>query len=170
MSMRNLCNDKITIQKASGEVLGPFQAQLSPGKAIIPGGNIDIEEEDKVLRELPTGKVESYTAMEVNYNAGVRNRRLQHYSLRIQKDSSLLKAMPQPSTNINITGSQGVPIGDYNTQNVRTVLEAMVSQIDQADAPDKDKTEAKSRLKAFLTHPLVTGILGGAAGGLASLL
>ena len=43
-----------------------------------------------------------------------------------------------------------------------------VQRIESSDAPLHERAEAKSRLAAFLTHPLVGSVLGGVAGGLVS--
>jgi hypothetical protein len=43
---------------------------------------------------------------------------------------------------------------------LKTALGDMIEQIDRSGAPDADKAEAKSKLKAFLEHPLVSAIAG----------
>jgi hypothetical protein len=71
--------------------------------------------------------------------------------------------------NISITQSQGVQIGNQNIQSISTTIEQLVSGIDSLTAPEQDKKEAKSRLKAFLEHPLVVSIIGNLAGKLSGL-
>jgi hypothetical protein len=51
-------------------------------------------------------------------------------------------------------------IGDHNTQNIEIVFKELVEKIDNADAPEKEKQEAKNRLQTFLEHPLVGTALG----------
>lgn len=51
-------------------------------------------------------------------------------------------------------------IGNHNIQNIEHVLTSIIEQIENAEAPEKDKQEAKSRLKAFLEHPLTSVALG----------
>jgi hypothetical protein len=64
---------------------------------------------------------------------------------------------------ISIIQSQGVQIGDSNVQNISYVIENFITRIEQASASEEEKKEAKSKLKAFLEHPLVTSVLGGLA-------
>jgi len=65
------------------------------------------------------------------------------------------------SRHISVQHSSNVQIGDSNVQ--RVSIEEVVSAIDHSNAPDAEKAEAKSRLKKFLEHPLVTSIAGGLA-------
>jgi len=54
-------------------------------------------------------------------------------------------------------------IGNNNTQNIENVFASIIEQIDEADATDKEKQEAKSRLGKFLRHPVVVASLGATA-------
>lgn len=74
------------------------------------------------------------------------------------------------NTSINLTGSQHVQIGDHNVQhNQVVVFRDLVSKIEKSDATPAEKAEAKSRLSAFLEHPLVTAVAGGLAASLGPL-
>lgn len=68
--------------------------------------------------------------------------------------------------NISISQSQGVQIGDGNVQSISNIIEQLIWKIDNSNYTEAEKIEAKSRLKSFLEHPLVTSIIGGLAGGL----
>ena len=63
---------------------------------------------------------------------------------------------------INITGSQNVVVGDNNhvSQSVRDLLRL----VEDAPGTPEQKAEAKSLLRKFLEHPLVTSVAGGAIG------
>lgn len=50
--------------------------------------------------------------------------------------------------------------GNNNTQNIENIFTTIIEKIDQANAADTDKQEAKSRLMAFLEHPLTNTALG----------
>jgi hypothetical protein len=50
--------------------------------------------------------------------------------------------------------------GNNNTQNIENILTSIIEKIDQAGASESEKQEAKSRLKAFLEHPLTNTALG----------
>ncbi|WP_077999876.1 hypothetical protein [Edwardsiella tarda] len=61
-------------------------------------------------------------------------------------------------------------VGSGNIQNIQSVFSYLLQQIDDADASEDEKNEAKGSLKKFLSHPLVTAVVGGMAGGLPGLL
>jgi hypothetical protein len=49
-------------------------------------------------------------------------------------------------------------------------IEQLIIKLNNIDASDEEKHEAKSRLRSFIEHPLVTSIVGGILGNLPSLL
>ncbi|WP_455828528.1 hypothetical protein [Pseudomonas capeferrum] len=61
-------------------------------------------------------------------------------------------------------------VGNHNVQNVHTVFTQLLQKIDESEATDEEKAEAKGRLSAFLEHPLVGAIVGGLAGSLPGLM
>lgn len=63
---------------------------------------------------------------------------------------------------ITVTGSNGVVIGDSNTQMLHLQMDKLVQAINDASVPEAEKAEAKSRLRAFLELPLVSTLVGGA--------
>lgn len=69
---------------------------------------------------------------------------------------------------LNIHGP--AQVGNSNTQNIHTVFNQLVQQIEASSATDEEKQEAKSRLAKFLEHPLVGSIVGGLAGSLPGLM
>ena len=69
-----------------------------------------------------------------------------------------------------INASGATQIGNYNTQNIERVFSELIEKIDASDAPETEKQEAKSRLIAFLEHPLVGTALGLGGSILTSLL
>jgi hypothetical protein len=54
-------------------------------------------------------------------------------------------------------------------QNIHNAFNQLLQRIDDAQASDADKAEAKSRLAKLLEHPLVGSVLGGVAGSLGGL-
>ena len=64
------------------------------------------------------------------------------------------------STHYSIQSSSGVQIGNANKQGDSVNLSQVIDAINNSAAPAKDKAEAKSRLLAFLKHPLVTTLVG----------
>lgn len=51
-------------------------------------------------------------------------------------------------------------IGNHNTQSIEIVFNELIEKIDNVDAPEEEKQEAKNRLQKFLEHPLVGTALG----------
>ncbi len=67
---------------------------------------------------------------------------------------------------ITITGSTNTVIGNANSLVITQNIEALLRVIDDSKGSSREKDEAKSLLKKFLAHPLITAIAGGAAGAL----
>ena len=65
------------------------------------------------------------------------------------------------SKTYNVSSSHNVQIGDGNIQDVKISLEKLIGAINDSTAGEAEKAEAKSRLKKFLEHPLVSSIAGG---------
>ena len=59
---------------------------------------------------------------------------------------------------VNANGA--TQIGNNNTQNIENVFTSIIEQIDQTNAPEAQKQEAKSLLQQFLEHPLAGTIVG----------
>lgn len=82
------------------------------------------------------------------------------------EDSPLRIEMPV-TQNINISHSQGIQVGDHNTQNIVSAIESIIHEIEASDASPAEKAEAKSKIKDAITHPLTAATFGA---GLAKLL
>ncbi len=67
------------------------------------------------------------------------------------------------SQNITITDSSHVQIGNSNAQDVHIDIGKILTAINKSNATDGEKEEAKSLLRSFLSHPLVSAIVGGIA-------
>ena len=63
---------------------------------------------------------------------------------------------------INVSGSTNVVVGDNNT--VNQSVQELLRAIDQTRGTTEQKAEAKTLLKQFLEHPLVSAVAGGAIG------
>jgi len=165
-----MCNTEIRLIKANGETQGPFKCAFAREKIELFDIDFGGEEGDSIVRSLPNGREESYTIEEVHFEESF------HaipacYSIYVRKDSSL-KQRPRTgnTTNVNITGSHGIQVGDHNTQSITRNLTSIVNEIDSSDASQEEKEEAKSRLAKFLEHPLTCSILGGAVAGAVGLV
>jgi hypothetical protein len=73
------------------------------------------------------------------------------------------------SHNITFNSAANVQIGNQNTQSVVQTFNSIIEKINSSAASPEEKAEAKSLLKAFIEHPLVSSVIGGVAGGLVGL-
>lgn len=166
----DLQKDSVFIVKATGSRAGPYKTALSKDSASIFDASLDVDDGDKLVRTLPNGKEESYTIVQADFSQGLHGIP-PHYNLKLTKDSAIKQtASLAKHTTIHINHSTGVQVGDHNTVNIQNALTELIQRIEQTGATGAEKEEAKSRLSAFLAHPLVTSILGGAVGGLTKLL
>ncbi len=74
-----------------------------------------------------------------------------------------LSVVLDQSSHISVTSSQNVQIGNHNVQRFNGYMKQIIQAIDNYPGGEKQKAEAKSLLKKFLEHPLVTAIVGGLA-------
>jgi RIP homotypic interaction motif len=169
-AFRSMLKDTVFIVKSTGSRLGPYKAAVTPSSIIIMESSIDADEGDHVAREIPSGKEEMYLILSADFSQGLRSIP-PSYTLKVRKTTALSPIAPSfKSTTINIHNSTGVQVGDYNTQQIQATFNELVEKINQSSASITEKTEAKSLLVAFLAHPLVTSVLGGAAGAVLGTL
>lgn len=162
----DMTNDKVFIIKASGERLGPYNSALSPESCTIFDKSLDVDHGDTIARPLPNGKEEHYTVLRADFREdfhGIPG----GYDLQLQKEQQIHKAPSSVVNNVSISHSTGVQVGDHNVQNMQNAFIALEKAIDAQNASPESKTDAKTRLKALLQHPLVVAILGGAVGAVA---
>ena len=67
--------------------------------------------------------------------------------------------------------AHNIQAGNNNTQN-NTIsnIQSIIRDIEASNGTSSEKQEAKSRLAAFLEHPLVTNVAGGAVGAIITSL
>ena len=159
-----LCNEEVRLQNANGDVSGPFRCVITAKGIQIFAESLDVSEGDKAMRALPNGRIETYRVLDVRFT-----NRLElvpaFYFLTTEREGSLLPKPGSAGTNITISNSHGFQIGDHNVQNIVTSFELLIDAINKSPIPEA-KTEAKSRLKSLLEHPLVATALGEAVKGL----
>lgn len=85
------------------------------------------------------------------------------------EDSPIRMEFPV-TQNIHISHSQGIQVGNHNTQNLVSALEGLIQEIEASDSSSAEKAEAKGRLRTFLQHSLTAAIVGPAATKLLDLL
>lgn len=67
---------------------------------------------------------------------------------------------------VNISGSSNVVVGNNNQQTITHSVQELVKVIEASAGTPKEKEEAKGRLRAFLEHPLLAAVAGGAISAL----
>jgi len=67
---------------------------------------------------------------------------------------------------IKVSGSSNVQIGNGNVQEIQVHLQTLISKIDESSGSEEEKKDAKSLLRRFVEHPLVSSVAGGLAGGI----
>lgn len=68
------------------------------------------------------------------------------------------------SQTIHISGSSNFQVGNGNTQEIQAGVSILISAIENSESPPQQKEEAKTLLRKFLEHPLVSSVAGGAIG------
>jgi hypothetical protein len=170
MIFDSLMGDEIYVESPSGELVGPVKSSVQGKKVFINDVNLVIEEGGKILRPLPNGKAESHSILQVDFHKDPSGGSLSHFEITTRKDSSLVSSPSPSSTTINISNSHGIQIGDGNVQSIITSFETLAKAINGSNAPEEQKKDVKTKLKAFLSHPLTSSVLGSATGKLIEML
>lgn len=163
MSLNSFPKEHARVEKQDETVVGPYKATFAGDTIIVWDEKADIEEGDTMLRALPNGKDERSFVTEAKFFQSMRSIKA-HYQIKFTKVG--MSKMKPPSHTINIHGAQSIQIGDHNTQNIINSIQALKNQIESSNSTPEQKEEAKSLLSQFISHPLVTSLLGAAAGSL----
>ncbi|MCS4265289.1 hypothetical protein [Serratia sp. BIGb0163] len=151
-------NENAFILKTNNERKGPYKAKFAGDTVIINDKMADIDDGDTVIRTLPSGKEEHKIINKVNFYDTKIGGFGPHFQLKVGS----AKTMPAQSTqNINIHGGN-VQIGNNNRQEITNSIETINNIINNSQASDEEKKEAKNLLAKLAEHPLVTSIVGGA--------
>ncbi|MFV3372473.1 RIP homotypic interaction motif-containing protein [Pseudomonas sp. NY15435] len=157
-----MMKDEVFIVGSDQSKQGPFRTAFANKEISIFDETLDVSEGDKVIRELPNGKEEIYTVTEVSFSSGLKTIG-PHYTLKLSKDMAIRSAVPKSTTNhITIQHSNGIQIGDHNTQHLQMVLEEVLQRIEDSGASRAEVEEVKNILTSFLKHPLTVSVVGAA--------
>jgi hypothetical protein len=163
----DFCTDEVQIQNSAGELSGPHKCAIGKGTITIFDKTVDVTDGDTAFRSLPNGKAEKYDVLDVAFSNEFHGIPA-HFDLTVHRQGSLVPIPGSKVTQISISNSHGIQIGDHNIQNIVTGLSQLIDAIEASDSPKKK--EAKSRLKAFLEHPLTSKLLGEAVQSLLKAL
>ncbi|AKP89332.1 RIP homotypic interaction motif-containing protein [Achromobacter ruhlandii] len=161
----DLSNADVYVQKSDGSRTGPYRGTLSAKSLIVKNKDFDVEEGDHIVRKLPNGREESYLVLSAQFYNGMGGIPA-NWQLTIEKTTALRSPNAASSTTVNIHDSTGIQVGNNNLMNFQVAINEMIKKIDDSNSSPEEKAEAKSRLQAFLTHPLVISIAGGIASAL----
>ena len=162
-----LCTDVVFVIKRDGRRVGPYSAVVDRNEITVPNTKMDVEDGDLIEREMPNGRNEQYEVLEATLH---QHPVLGSWSLSVRKSTSKLPDPRDRAPRINVTNSAGVQIGDNNQQTIALAFEQLIRDIDNADANDHVRRDAKQKLKDFLAHPLVGSIMGSVASAIAAKL
>lgn len=152
--------EQVDVEARGGVITGPYKALFS-GTTIILDSLADVDEGTIVIRTLPSGRKERCHVTEYEFCRGMDSIKA-HYQVTFRKGEKAESL--KPGNTFNIHEGQ-VQIGDHNTQNIVNALQALKDRIDGSpDGPERE--EAGGLFRRLVTHPLITSVLGGLAGGI----
>jgi hypothetical protein len=100
-----------------------------------------------------------------NANINLFNRKIDNLINEIKKidnNRKLDKTRNKSNMEISISGSgHNIQIGDENKIIIKNAINTLRDTIDNSDATEEDKKEAKSLLNKVLEHPIIAAIVGG---------
>jgi len=155
-------HDTVYIVNSEGYRHGPYKTSLSPTSAFIFKDDIDINEGDTLTRFVGN-KEERYVIRLAHFTQTPDRDIPSHWNLTLEKESAIpSKTAAQAGSTYHISHSTGFQAGNNNNLTIQNAIAELIQRIDDANDTEESKTDAKGRLNAFLSHPLVTTIVGGA--------
>jgi len=152
------------VEKNNGDVLGPYSATFTSEAIIVWDETADVEEGDVILRTLPSGRDERSNIEDAQFYQKVSSIPA-HYKIKFTKGAKKVMNEKQPA-NITIGSAGSVQIGDNNSQSIVNNFNTLIEKINESQATEEEKVEAKNLLSKLISHPLIVSILGAAAGAL----
>src|SRR5262245_63238297 len=123
---KELLNDKVFVQKKTGEKRGPFDTAVTTDKgrlqAPIFDESLDVEVGDTLLRPLPDGREETFEIVDVQFTRGLE-------SIPSSWDLTLSKGCLRAKTStitMNISNSQGIQICYMNIHQIVSRLQGVM--------------------------------------------
>lgn len=150
-------NDFVYLNRTDGESHGPYRCGFTAPDLHLSYSELDVEDGDTLIRELPGGKVATYLVDSWEYYApfgGIPA----SYKLTLVKagrEAASASAPVSTTNHITIQNSQGIQIGDNNVQQLTAAVENLVAALNAMHAPEEEKREATNKLRELLENPLV---------------
>jgi hypothetical protein len=133
---------------------------------------VDFVAGGRIERRLPSGRIERLFIEQPQFRSGMGGiPDSWELVVRTEQDraqsahDSLNRVQP-----VVVTNSTNVQVGNNNSISLQDAVSQVVSKIDASTAGTAEKAEAKSRLAAFLKHPLVVSLFGAVLGGVADAM
>ncbi len=152
MNFMHVCNDRVTLQKITGEKYENFLAHVQDDFILVPDDSVAIDEGDRFIRDLPHGRQEIYEVINPRYYGKGIGATQPHYQLdvrKILKSNNEARARGNSGHTIQITGnnspvtinSNGNLINiDTNTINDENIFEKLREHISKSvDEENKEK-------------------------------
>jgi hypothetical protein len=86
-------------------------------------------------------------------------------AISVERSKNYTDNSQQPNITIG-TINGPAQIGNNNTQNIESVFEYILTEIDNSKASIREKAEAKSLLQKALAHPITSSIIGASVGAI----
>lgn len=163
---QELLNEKVTLVSKDGQIAEGIKCNFNPAQGLFTFhlNQLPVGHPAEVIRQVP-GRTEKYVVENVDFKPAVPGWSPDRYYLKVSKDgkpkSSGGFAINAPVT---IQNSSGFQFGNANSQDVSQSVASIVACIEKSDQPPEVKKEAMDHLKAFISHPAVTAVIGAAAG------
>jgi len=159
-----------------------FDFSLSYPDEIIPEGkdlanfkqiaNIDDSEFDIIIKTCKThgylknmytgGGYNGIQLTEKGFSRATSTEKAQYYKPQEQISPITING------SINATHMQ---IGNNNTQNIETIINNLIEEVEKSDATPEDKNKATELINCFFANPIISSVISGATGaGVTSLL
>jgi hypothetical protein len=143
MAFGNLLNDRITLVKKDGTVFKDgVQASVQARMIIIQDTTLPIEEDDHILRKLPSNLNEDYVVTQATCYTG----RLAHWELKYRKSGAPATSVQtivnnisghNARVNIHSTDNSNNQVVENSEKVFSELAEALRRNVDQNDARDK---------------------------------
>ena len=152
----------VVLIKPDGTIHGPYKAAFSRNIIRVFGQSIEVADGDCLERPLCNGDKEIYSIEKATFVRGL-SVSLDNWKMVVRKDNLAQESEQVQFPNNGVrSSSQNLP-GDFNIQKIVSAIQSLTTAICASEVDEKDKADAKLRLQAFLSHPVVSAILGSAA-------
>lgn len=163
-----LLNETVYVQRGTSRA-GPYRTAISgqKGTCTIFDADADIREGDVLLQEISAGRQLAYDIVDVSFSNAFHSIPA-HFDLKLRKQGASGNLSTRQT--VNISNSTGIQVGDHNTMALDLHVAQIVEAIERSSSSAEQKAATKSKLKDFLSHPVVVAVIGNVSQTLLSKL